>query len=115
MAVLLPSFDVAVLSSDSESFSNAVVEYMAAGLPVAATDVGGCREALEGSPAGILVSPGEVGRLGGAILHLLTEERLREYARVDHPRRVQENFSGSRYLKAYESLYRDLISARICK
>lgn len=113
VAVLLPSFDVAVLSSDSESFSNAVVEYMAAGLPVAATDVGGCQEALEGSPAGILVSPGEVGHLGRAILHLLTEERLREYARVDHPRRVQKYFSASRYLEAYESLYRDVISARI--
>lgn len=113
VAMLLAAFDVGVLSSDSESFSNAVVEYMAAGLPVAATDVGGCQEALEGSPAGILVPPGDAVGLGKAILCLLSSDTMREHAKIDHPRRVQEKFSSPMYLAAYEGLYKDLMSARI--
>jgi glycosyltransferase involved in cell wall biosynthesis/GT2 family glycosyltransferase len=113
VATLLPAFDVAVLSSDSESFSNSVVEYMAAGLPVVATDVGGCREALDGSPASILVPPGDVEGLGRAVLRLLKDEDGRELAKVDHSRRVQEKFSAGKYLSAYENLYMDLMSARM--
>jgi glycosyltransferase involved in cell wall biosynthesis/GT2 family glycosyltransferase len=112
VAMLLPAFDVGILSSDSESFSNAVVEYMAAGLPVAATDVGGCQEALKGSPAGILVPPGDDAGLGRAILRLLNDDTVRDHAKIDHPRRVQEKFSSTLYLSAYESLYQDLMSAR---
>lgn len=113
VALLLPAFDIGVLSSDSESFSNSVVEYMAAGLPVAATDVGGCQEALEGSPAGILVPPGDDAGLGRAILSLLSDDKVREHAKVDHPRRVREKFSSTLYISEYESLYQDLMSARM--
>jgi glycosyltransferase involved in cell wall biosynthesis len=113
VAMLLPAFDVGVLSSDSESFSNAVVEYMAAGLPVACTDVGGCQEALEGSPAGVLVPPGDDAGLGKAILCLLSDDTVREHAKIEHPRRVQEKFSSTMYLATYEVLYKDLMSARI--
>ncbi len=115
VVTLLPAFDVGVLSSDSESFSNAVVEYMAAGLPVAATDVGGCQEALEGSPAGILVPPGDDVGLGKAILCLLSDDTVREHAKLDHPRLVQEKFSSSLYISAYERLYQDLMSDRMRK
>lgn len=110
---ILPAFNVGVLSSDSESFSNAVVEYMAAGLPVAATDVGGCREALGGSPAGILVHPGDVEGLGRAITSLFAEKKLWEYAEKNHCARVKEMFSRERYLAAYSMMYREILHAQI--
>jgi glycosyltransferase involved in cell wall biosynthesis/GT2 family glycosyltransferase len=109
---VLPAFDVGVLSSDSESFSNSVVEYMAAGLPVAATDVGGCREALEGSRAGILVRPGDATGLGRAIVQLLGDQELRELAGIEHPKRVQEKFSATVYYSSYESLYQDIMFSK---
>ena len=50
-------FDVGVLSSTSEGFSNSLVEYAAAGIPAVATDVGGNREIVEDGVTGYLVSP----------------------------------------------------------
>lgn len=109
---IMPALDVGVLSSDSESFSNAVIEYMAAGLPVVATDVGGCAEALGESPAGILIRPGDIDALVQAILRFLGDDDLRTLARTMHPRRVQEMFSRVRYLNAYSALFRDLVVAK---
>jgi len=55
IAPYLQAMDIAVLSSESEGFSNSILEYMAAGLPCVATDVGGNREAL--GDAAALSSP----------------------------------------------------------
>ncbi len=68
---LLGAFDAGVLTSHSESFSNAVVEYLAAGLPVVCTDVGGCREAVEDGVNGFVVRPGDHVRLAEGLLKVL--------------------------------------------
>ncbi|MGC2637989.1 MAG: glycosyltransferase [Acidobacteriaceae bacterium] len=68
----LAAMDIAVLCSDAEGFSNSVLEYMAAGLPVVATDVGGNREALR--EAGIVIPPGDAQQLAGAIGTLTNEQ-----------------------------------------
>jgi glycosyltransferase involved in cell wall biosynthesis len=65
----LGAMDIAVLCSSAEGFSNSLLEYMLAGLPIVATDVGGNREALNG--AGILVPPGNPEQLATAIESLL--------------------------------------------
>jgi glycosyltransferase involved in cell wall biosynthesis len=109
---IMAAFDVGVLSSDSESFSNAVVEYMAAGLAVAATDVGGCREALGDSPAAALVAPGDFEALGKAIVRLLADKSALTCARTEHPLRVQNLFSRERYIAAYSELYCDLLGVK---
>lgn len=64
----LAAMDVAVLCSNAEGFSNSLLEYMASGLPVIATDVGGNREAL--GEAGILISRGDSSQLTVAMLAL---------------------------------------------
>jgi len=71
----LAAMDIAVLCSDAEGFSNSVLEYMAAGLPVVATDVGGNREAL--TEAGILIPPGDAQRLAEATVRLTVEQERR--------------------------------------
>ena len=66
------SADIFVLPSRSEGFSNALVEAMANGLPVVATNVGGNAEAVDDGKTGILVPPEDVGSLATAILGLMT-------------------------------------------
>lgn len=68
---ILSALDVGVLSSHSESFSNSLIEYLAAGLPVACTDVGGCREAIEGDGRGMVVPVEDHKALGSSIVSLL--------------------------------------------
>jgi glycosyltransferase involved in cell wall biosynthesis len=109
---IMPAFDVGVLSSDSESFSNAVVEYMATGLAVVATDVGGCREALGDSSAVALVAPGDFQALGKAMARLLADKNALACARTEHPLRVQNLFSRERYITAYSELYCDLLGVK---
>jgi len=76
----MPSFysrcDVFVLPSIHESQPIALLEAMAFGRPVVATDLPGVREILEQGKAGILVPPGDPARLADAIGRILTDERL---------------------------------------
>lgn len=72
----LNAMDVAVLASDSEGFSNSLLEYMSAGLPAVATDVGGNREAL--GNAGVIVPARDAEKLARAILALSGDAAQRE-------------------------------------
>jgi glycosyltransferase involved in cell wall biosynthesis len=59
----LKEYDIGVLTSANEGFPNTVLEYLAAGLPVIATDTGGTREVLHDGINGRLYSPGDVTAL----------------------------------------------------
>jgi glycosyltransferase involved in cell wall biosynthesis len=76
VSAVLDGADVAVLPSYSEGMPNAVMEAMAHGLPVVATDVGGNRSLL-GSGAGVLVAPGDEIALAKALQWLIDNRRAR--------------------------------------
>jgi L-malate glycosyltransferase len=79
----LAAADVFVLPSRSEGFSNAIIEAMAASLPVVATDVGGNAEAVEDSVSGFVVPSDDPDALSGAILQLLADPaRAKEMGRA---------------------------------
>ena len=108
VGALLSISDVCVLSSTSEGFSNAILEYMAAGRPVVSTDVGGAREAIVDGESGYLVAAGDHERMADYIISLL---RQPEKARTmgDRGRQiVNEKFSSQRQLQNVESLYNEL-------
>jgi L-malate glycosyltransferase len=72
----LAAVDVFVLPSRSEGFSNAIIEAMAASLPVVATDVGGNAEAVKDGVSGFVVPPDDPDALSDAILQLLTDPAM---------------------------------------
>ena len=65
--------DIFVLPSRSEGFSNAIVQAMAAALPVVATDVGGNAEAVKDGVSGLLVPSDDPAALSAAIIQLLSD------------------------------------------
>jgi glycosyltransferase involved in cell wall biosynthesis len=103
---LISLFDVAVLSSLSEGFSNVLLEYMASEKPVVATDVGGNCEAVRHGETGFLVPPGNARALYEAIFLLLKDkEKARQFGMAGR-KRVEKLFSLEKMISGYESLFR---------
>ncbi|MHB8470405.1 MAG: glycosyltransferase family 4 protein [Gaiellaceae bacterium] len=74
---LFRAADAAVLSSRWENFPHALVEALAVGTPVVATDVGGVPEIVEDGVNGLLVAPGDPAALAAAIGRLVSDPELR--------------------------------------
>jgi glycosyltransferase involved in cell wall biosynthesis len=74
---LFRAADASALSSAYENFPHGVVESLAVGTPVIATDVGGVAEVLRDGENGLLVPPGDPGALADAVRRFFADERLR--------------------------------------
>jgi glycosyltransferase involved in cell wall biosynthesis len=106
---VLPALDVYACASDFECCSNAILEAMAAGLPIVATDVGGNAELLGGGEAGMLVPPGSAGDLAGALSRLAADPGLRR--RFGSAARGRaERFRLDRCVQGYAAFYRTLVT-----
>jgi len=102
---LLSVFDVAVLSSYSESFSNSVLEYAAFGLPIVASNVGGMKEIIQDGESGFLVPSGDPEQLAEKINTLLEDEPLRKKFGQNAREHVFREFSEQRILEQYQDFY----------
>jgi glycosyltransferase involved in cell wall biosynthesis len=109
VGAVLSISDVCVLSSRSEGFSNAILEYMAAGRPVVSTDVGGAREAVVHGESGYLVPAGDHERMGDHIASLLLEPEKARAMGERGRQLVSEKFSSLKQLQNVESLYNELL------
>jgi glycosyltransferase involved in cell wall biosynthesis len=103
-ARLLPSYQFAVLPSHKEGLPNAVLEAMAAGLPVIATTVGGIPEIVIDDVNGILVRPHAPSELAGAIARLTGDPLLRERLGAAG-RLAAERLSASSCAARHEEVY----------
>jgi L-malate glycosyltransferase len=108
---VLASMDVAVLTSESESLSNAILEAMAAGLPVVAYNVGGNSE-LVNDQRGVLVAPGDEAGFAQAIQRLVSDGGIRRQLGENARRFVKEKFSLDHIRNCYEDLYRTLLEKK---
>jgi glycosyltransferase involved in cell wall biosynthesis len=108
MPAVLASLDVAVLTSDSESLSNVILEAMAAGLPVVAYSVGGNSELLS-HQRGALIPAGNETSFADAVRKLLVDSALREQLGRNARQFANENFSLDRVRQRYEELYVTLL------
>jgi glycosyltransferase involved in cell wall biosynthesis len=108
---LLTISDVCVLSSKGvEGFSNSILEYMAVGRPVVATDVGGAREAIIEGETGFVVPARDYENLAKRIILLLNDPELARMMGKNGLRIAREKFSLEAQLHRIESLYTQLLS-----
>lgn len=105
---LLSVSDVCVLTSTAEGFSNSILEYMAAGKPVVATNVGGAAEAVIDGGTGYLVPSDDDSTLAARVMELLADNEKSSRFGSKGRQIVTEKFSQYAQLKATLDLYADV-------
>ncbi len=109
---ILRSLDIAVLTSDSEGLSNAILEAMAAALPVVATRVGGNVELVEDGKTGFLFPAGSEEALAAAIAKLLDNADLRTQMGMEARSRALATYKASSVAARFTNLYTSLLRAK---
>jgi glycosyltransferase involved in cell wall biosynthesis len=107
---LLCAADLFVLPALAEPFGLSIVEAMAFGLPVIATNAGGPREIVEANASGLFVKPGSASDTARAIIGLLGDSRRRAEMGQKARRRYQENFSLERMATQTALIYQKALS-----
>jgi glycosyltransferase involved in cell wall biosynthesis len=108
----LAGADIFVLPSRSEGFSNALVEAMAASLPVVATDVGGNAEAVQDGTNGFIVSSENPDALADAIVRLLSDPALAEAMGSAGRDLATEKFTTETMMRRISEAYGKLVLTR---
>jgi len=108
---LLAASDIGVLSSVHEGLSNAILEYMASGLPVVATDLPANREALGEDPRQPFCRPGDSDLLADQLRVLIDNEWLRREVGERNRLRASSEFSISAMCRSSATLINQLLQA----
>jgi glycosyltransferase involved in cell wall biosynthesis len=106
---IIAAFDVFTLSSIWEAFAITILEAMALGKPVVATNVGGCPEAIDEGVNGFLVAPRHPEQLASRILYLLNDEVLRSRMGDEGRNKVINNFSVECVVRKVEQIYLSIV------
>jgi glycosyltransferase involved in cell wall biosynthesis len=109
---VLASCDIAVLPSRAEGLPNAVLEYMAAGLPTIASRVGGNAELVEDGVTGLLVPAENSEALATALLRLMRDPEGARRMALNGQKMAIENYSFERLIREVDSLYTELLDRR---
>lgn len=109
---LLRSMDCFVLSSTSEALSIAMLEAMAAGLPVISTNVNGADEAIHQGINGVIVPIGDVRSMAEEIIKLVENSPQRQAMGQAAQKRMQDEFSLAKMTRRVEELYEEILRNR---
>ncbi|HEV3470880.1 MAG TPA: glycosyltransferase family 4 protein [Pyrinomonadaceae bacterium] len=112
-ADVLPTFDLFVSASRSEAFGMAMVEAMAAGLPVVATATEGAREIVEHGETGLLVPVGDAPALAEAIASLIADDARRGRFGRRAREAARERFGLERMVAATERVYAEALGLSV--
>jgi glycosyltransferase involved in cell wall biosynthesis len=109
---ILACCDIAVLPSRAEGLPNAVLEYLASGLPTIASSVGGNAEIVKNERTGLLVAPENSEALSSALIRLLRERGFATELGRSGQAFVRENFSFDRLVTEIDHLYSELLKQK---
>ncbi|WP_054031626.1 glycosyltransferase family 4 protein [Desulfatitalea tepidiphila] len=105
MTEILSVLDIYVLPSLWEGLPMVLLEALAVGIPVVATDVGGVSTAIKNGITGLLVPPGEPDRISAAVINLLDNDCLRNSCIQNGRQLFEQDFTAEKMVKRYEDLY----------
>jgi len=105
VASLMAAMDLLALPSDFEGLPNTVMEAMAAGRPVVATDLGGCRELVVDGVTGFLVPPGDAEAIGEKMAGVLSLPDRGRALGVAGRERIRSQFSVQTMVRRFEDLF----------
>ena len=108
----LARLDVAVLGSHSEGMSNALLEYMAAGRAIVATDVGANRRLVEDGKHGIIVAPKADAHLAAGIARLLDDPPAAATMARCARQRVETQYSREAMVRRFEAFYEEVLATK---
>lgn len=108
---ILSCCDIAVLPSKAEGLPNAVLEYLAAGLPTVASRVGGNAEIVQDGKSGLLIPPEDSSALAEALLRLLRYPGVAASLGKNALAHAAE-FSFQRMIENTDQLYTELLRSR---
>lgn len=103
----LAAADIAVMTTAYEGLGNVVVEAMAAGIPVVASDADGPRDVLTHGREGFLVPPGDLTELAARIVELAKDQKLRFHMGQNGVAKARQ-FDGNRILRQYMEVVKSL-------
>jgi len=107
---LLPAFDVSCLSSMHEGAPIAVIESMAAGVPVVATDCGALRDMVADGEEGFIIPVGDAAALAGRLAALAADPALRASQGRRCRRRAEREYSIEGTVAGYQRLLTSLVA-----
>jgi len=109
-----PKLDLLLLSSVSEGQPLVILEAMAAGVPVVATDVGACREIIydENGQCGIIVPPKNHLMMAKAILKLIEDKEMRDTFSKNAKKVVRKKYRLDLMRERYKNLFIHLYSSQ---
>lgn len=111
---LLHLFDCLILTSRWEGFPLVVLEAMAAGVPVVATDIMGTRELIEHGVNGWLAPVRDAESMAGLVLNLLTNPSKADAFRQASRARIENEFTRTRMLSMIQNLYKEVAIGMTC-
>jgi glycosyltransferase involved in cell wall biosynthesis len=106
---LLAACDVFVLPSLYEGSSLAVLEAMAAGIPIVSSAIGGTDELIEDGGSGLLVAPGDAEGLAAALRRVIGDPGLRESLAARARERVEAGLTREQMAARVSGVYRELL------
>ena len=105
IAPLMTQFDIFALSSWGEGISNTILEAMACGLPVVASDVGGNGELVDASITGTLVPPADAEAMAQALLKYFEDPALAQTHGKAGRAKIEAQFSMDAMVGGYLGVY----------
>jgi len=116
---VLPLMDVMVLTSISEGLPFVALESFATGVPIVSTDVGACRELIEGradetpalGAAGLVTEIGNTDQIARALIQILTDQKLQTQMSEAGRSRARDHYHERHILASYRQLYQKLIDS----